>query len=349
MEEFSKHWERIDYLCPHHPEARDTTLFGHVHFHVSPPSRWQRLGWLKDRGRRLIAEHHHDIMGIHEYPPFLNGMAARFLTEKTGVPHILEIYHVEGHPRAADLPEFLRRLLTGWYVGFAHREAARIRVINQTQTPGFLRAHGVPVDKPLLLYSSYTDLELFHPAPAPTEKKQDVLFIGRLVRNKGLFTLLEALSIEGRATARIVGTGPLEHRLRDEIARRGMGSRVTLHGWAKDETEIADLIRASGMLVCASLSEGGPRTTLEAMACGIPVVTTPVGTMPDMIIPRVNGCLTGFDAASLAAEITFLFDHPAEAKRIGTEGRKAVQPFERTALIRAYAEGYQAVARAARR
>ncbi|MGE4157791.1 MAG: glycosyltransferase family 4 protein [Planctomycetota bacterium] len=343
MEEFSRHWERIDYLCPHHPEARDTTLFGNVHFHVAPPSKFRRLSWLTSTGKRLLEEHHHDIMGIHEYPPFINGIAARRLTRLTGVPHILEIYHVEGHPKAADIPEFFRRLLTGWYVGFAHREAARIRVINRTQTPRFLEDHGVPADKLLLLYSSYTDLETFHPGAAA--QAQDVLFIGRLVRNKGLDTLIEALRLVPGATARIVGTGPLRPALEATLAKGDLAGRVTFHGWAQDETEIAGLIRASGMLVCASLSEGGPRTTLEAMACGVPVISTPVGTMPDMIVHRQNGCLTGFDAASLATEIAFLRDNPAEARRIGLAGREAMLPFERRALIKAYAEGYQAVAR----
>lgn len=343
LEEFHHYWDRIDYLCPHHPDAKPTTVFGNVHFHPAPPGRLGRLRWLRETGLRLLGEQSHDLIAAHEYPPFHHGSAARVLTARTGVPHILEIYHVEGHPKAADPGEWFRRILTGLYVEGAARRAAAIRVINRTQVPEWLVRHGVPRNKLRLVYSSYTDFDTF--APSGCDKDIDVLFVGRLVRNKGLAELIESLAgMNEVPRALFVGVGPLRERLEADVRRRGLEDRLVFHGWAEDNREIAGLVNRSRCLVCSSYSEGGPRTTLEAMACGVPVVSTRVGTMPDIINHRVNGCLADFDAPSLRSEIAWLLEDDARARAVGEAGRESIRDFERRKLIREYAESYQALA-----
>ncbi len=348
LEEFHKHWDRIDYLCPHHPEARDITLFGNVNFHVAPAGKLKRKKWLITKGRELIATHKHDVMGVHDYPPFINGSAARRLTKLTGVPHILEIYHIEGHPKPADFPERVRKWMSALTLGRASKQAAAIRVINQTQVPDWLARYGVARDKMKLVYSSYTDLDIF--APDGAAKDIDVLFVGRLVRNKGLNELIAAVAgMTPVPLTHLVGVGPLRETLEADIRDRGLSDRIIFHGWAEDNQEIAHLINRSHLLVCASWSEGGPRTTLEAMACGVPVVTTPVGTMPDMIDHRINGCLADFTAASLRTEINWLLADASRAEAVGAAGRETVLPFERKKLIREYALTYREIARDAAR
>jgi glycosyltransferase involved in cell wall biosynthesis len=70
---------------------------------------------------------------------------------------------------------------------------------------------------------------------------------------------------------------------------------VTCFGFAKDSTEIAKLINESRVLIMLSYNEGGPRVVLEALACGIPVIATPVGIVED-VIKKDNGRIIGWSA-----------------------------------------------------
>ena len=91
----------------------------------------------------------------------------------------------------------------------------------------------------------------------------------------------------------------------------------------------------------SSYSEGGPRTTIEAMACGVSVITTKVGTMPDIITHRENGQFIDFDVDSIVREVKWNLDNPDKVKDIAKAGRESIQFFDRKNLIKELAEGYQ--------
>ena len=188
----------------------------------------------------------------------------------------------------------------------------------------------------------YIDTDVFQPIDC--EKKYDVLFVGRLVVNKGIFDLLKVLRQLPDVKACIVGIGPLEMRLKKFVKAQQLEERVHFTGWVKTNKELAEYINSSRCLVCCSRSEGGPRTTLEAMACAVPIITTAVGTMPDMILHRKNGLVIDFNATSLQHELSWLLAHLEEAEQIGLKGREIALTFERKKLIKEYALGYQQLA-----
>jgi len=90
-------------------------------------------------------------------------------------------------------------------------------------------------------------------------------------------------------------------------------------------------------VVCASTCEGGPRFTVEAMACGTPVISTPVGVMPDLLEDGKAGRLVGFDVASLAEGIAALLANEAQRLAAGRESARRAQEFEYSRTIRFYA------------
>jgi glycosyltransferase involved in cell wall biosynthesis len=344
--EFSRHFERIDVLCPR-PAAPVSvrTIFDRVHFHPAACGRRGMVGYVARRGAELIGEHGHALIVSHDYGWFYNGLGSARLARRTGVPYLSEIHHVPGHPVAGDLRERFDKQVARCYVRFARSRAAAFRVVNRTEMPELLARWGVPPEKILVLPSLYLDLDVFRPDAGPDGARfeQDVVFVGRMVANKGVLRIVDALAelaARGRpARALFVGKGPLAGRVRERVRVRGIAASVRFLDWVASPRELAAIYRQSRVCVCASTCEGGPRFTVEAMACGTPVVSTPVGVMGELLADGAAGHLCGFDAASLAAALDASL---ADETRRAAQGRAAVQRvqrFEQRRALRDYAAG----------
>ena len=219
-----------------------------------------------------------------------------------------------------------------------------VRVINQTEMPEFLILAGLPEKKLLYIPANYIDLDIFKPSDLP--KKYDLIFVGRLVENKGIGLLLEAAvklkTQNSNFKMLIVGDGPLKKDCELKIDNWKMRDNITLHGWAKDSSEIARLINESKILVMPSFNEGGPRVILEAMACGLPVLATRVGIVPDVIRNEETGYIIDWDAADIAAKARLLLEGDAY-RRFVPHCLSMAKPFEREAAIKQYANVLQKI------
>ncbi len=349
---FSRHFERVDVLCPR-PAGRVVvrTIHDNVHVHPATCGRAGLPAYVARRGRELIERHGHGLIVSHDYGWFYNGLGSASLSEATGVPYLSEIHHVPGYPVAASARESLEREVARNYVGWAKDRAAALRVVNHVEMPELLRAWGVPEEKILVLPSLYLDLDVFRPASEEVAPEQDVVFVGRLVENKGLDRIVDALAVlrdRGMPLrALFVGKGPLGAFLEARVAARGLGDAVRRVEWVASPAELADVYRRSRVAVCASTCEGGPRVTVEAMACGTPAVSTPVGMMRELLEEDRNGALAGFDTESLADALERVLADEPRRRRLGRQARADVQRFEAAGMIRGYAEGLHRLAREA--
>lgn len=351
LEEFRKHWERIDIICPRTAvshEVSDSSLTSHifenVFFHPSFKGLWHQPWWILSKGGELVKEHAHEVMTVHEYPPFYNGIGARWLSKKLHVPYAIEIHHVVGFPVAASNQEWVGRLLSFLYLRFDVRRARALRCVNAA-TKHLLSQWGVPEEKVAVLPSFYLDREALLETPPLQEKVYDIVFCGRLVANKGVHEILQAIgSMPPYVTTLIIGDGPERGSLEEKAKKLNLSERVKFCGWLSENTDVYRAMQSGKVFVVASKSEGGPRVALEAMALGLPVVSTCVGVMPEVIQDGVNGMFTSGDPKDIAGKVLQLLHDADLRERMGSEARKILEKFERKALIAAYAEFLKGIA-----
>ena len=202
------------------------------------------------------------------------------------------LYQVHGGALPHD---FFRgsRVLTAW-LRMTLRLPDVIVVLSQEE----LRAYRgfVPGQHVLALPNSvdctlYAALE--RSPPAPGEPLQ-LLYIGRLAREKGLYETLEALRLANTRGTRtrliLAGSGPDEPGLRQRVSELGLERQVSFAGTVFGERKL-ELLRSADVLVLASYGEGLPYALLECMAAGVAVIATRVGAIPDVVLNGTHGLL----------------------------------------------------------
>ena len=337
------HWDRIDILTPGHPDASPITLFDNIHVHPSSRSRFAQRRFIVDMVKELVDERHYSLAISHDHGVFSNGFAAMEIRSRFGIPYISEIHHVPGFPRAGSIKERAQKWIARYYVKRARNRATAFRAVNNVQMPSLLREWGVQADKVIVLPSFYLDFDVFHPADR-ADAAWDVMFCGRLDSNKGLDLLAAAAAIVARALPEcrflVVGDGPRSPAFESDLQQRGLTDRFEIRRWVDTPADLADCYRRSRLLLCTSYSEGGPRVCLEAMACGTPVVSTPVGVMPELLDDGLTGRLVDWEPADIATALLEILNDPAAAERMARLAHDAVRPYEREITLDNYAQAY---------
>jgi glycosyltransferase involved in cell wall biosynthesis len=159
-----------------------------------------------------------------------------------------------------------------------------------------------------------------------------IVAVGRLIDKKGFADLIQAgrLLMEGGISFRcqIFGDGPLEKKLHEQIVELDLQNYVELAG-PKPQHEIRNYLAGGTVFVLPSVidSEGGmdnlPTVIMEAMATGLPVISTAIGGIPEMVIDNETGLLVSAgDARALADAIENVITKPSLARRLGEKGHK---------------------------
>ncbi len=153
------------------------------------------------------------------------------------------------------------------------------------------------------------------------------VMVGRLSAEKDVATLIQAASIVVREypafRLEIAGDGPCIADLRCLVDELGLGDQVRFLGEVRD---IPNLLARASLFVLPSLTEGISLTLLEAMARGLPVVTTRVGGNPEVVDEGRTGLLVPERSpAELAGAILRLLRDPEMGRRMGLEGRHRVE------------------------
>jgi glycosyltransferase involved in cell wall biosynthesis len=176
----------------------------------------------------------------------------------------------------------------------------------------------------------------FRAEPRPARERTRLLFLARLVATKGLRDTIRAVAIlakEGRAvTLDVVGDGP-ERAPAEALARElGVADRVRFRGHVP-EAETAAFYLTSGMLVFPTEREGFSMTIFQALAAGLPILTTRVNAAADWLVePDHVLWIPAGDPNAVAQKIAWLLDHPETAERMTSLGPARAELFDEEAL-----------------
>ena len=188
----------------------------------------------------------------------------------------------------------------------------------------------------------------FQPAAIGSDPPR-IISVGRLIEKKGFRTLIAAcarLRRAGRAFhCEIIGEGPLLGDLSAKIAASQLDNHVALVG-PLSQSEIAGRFAGATVFVLPCTTEPGggmdnlPTVIMEAMASGLPVISTATAGIPEMVEAGETGLLVPPDDPSALAEaITTLISQPKEARRLGARGReRAAEKFSIETNVKALVE-----------
>lgn len=350
---FSEHWDQVSVICPSNEKGEVIKIHGNVYLYPSGMSKTLHLDFLRHKGfsmkkaREIHKENPVDIMAAHVIPPLMaNVKAAMQLSRELGVPYVAEVMHIPGHPEANNLMERVEKWTLARFIKKHGREIPHMRLINRFDTYDYVTGLGFPKEKILYIPAFYLDFELFKDVGKEHDPKK-LVFCGRLEKNKGLDLLVEAMKKvkkeEPDVKLSVVGDGGEKKWLSSQLATCNLQQNVEIVGWLPTRDDVAKIYQESGALVMTSYNEGGPRVTLEAMACGALCISTRVGIMQEVVRDRENALFIDWNADDIAEKILWAVRNPDEAVKVAEEGRKSVQKFEYGKALEYYAKKYDEI------
>ena len=202
-----------------------------------------------------------------------------------------------------------------------YRSADAIIVTSQEAKQYVSKTFGIPSGK-IVVIPNYIDTELFRPLNIEKIPNR-LIFVGRFAEEKNLLNLLMAMKDIPHAELVLVGDGPLESALREFAQRHRIN--VTFAGRIPND-ELPVLLNSAEAFVLPSLYEGNPKALLEAMACGLPVIVTPVEGNREVVNHRVNGYLTnGTSAEAIKEAIIEVLSDEKFRRQLGERARSFIE------------------------
>ena len=184
------------------------------------------------------------------------------------------------------------------------------------------------------------------PVERPRRSAKVVLSLGRLGCRKGTYDILRAIPtvLETSEDAQfwLCGDGETD-RIRSILAGRPWRQQVKLLGWVVG-TEKDRVLAEASVFILPSYAEGLPMAILEAMAYGLPVISTPVGGIPEAVINGKTGFLVDpGDVQALSARLSLLLENPELCRELGANARQLVEEkFQVDAILRRLYTLYEA-------
>lgn len=238
-------------------------------------------------------------------------------------PRVAMIHHVHRELFMQEFPRtggLLFRVLERWPLRLLYRRTPFLTISDAARDD--LVREGIPRENITVDYLG-VEPEGF----APIERAPDprLIFVGRLKAYKRVELLLDVLEALPEAGLDVVGEGDHRADIEAEIARRGLGERVRMHGYV-DGARKAELYGRAWVNVTASASEGWSLTVMEAALCATPSAALAVGGLTESIVDGETGFLTR-DVPELTARVRELLGDAELRARLGQAAESRARSF----------------------
>lgn len=212
-----------------------------------------------------------------------------------------------------------------------------------------LYEHGLHA--PAAVLSNGIDLQLFSPGQRDPgilrrlglpENKPLIIHVNRLSEEKRVDVLLDAMAeLKSDAHLALVSTGPAEADLRAQVEELQIGDRVSFLGFVRDADLLA-LRRSSDLFVIPSEADLQSLSTMEAIACGLPVIAANSYALPELVHSGENGFLfSPGNSSELASKIDLLLNDAPLRAEMGAKGLKIIAGHDRVKILDRWEEIYR--------
>jgi 2-deoxystreptamine N-acetyl-D-glucosaminyltransferase/2-deoxystreptamine glucosyltransferase len=294
----------------------------------------------RSAGRRRV-----DLVHGHQGEDIATLALATLATAVHRCPLVVTLHCSVRHTFAGSSPKArLLRLVGGAVERAAVRRAAAVIVL-VPRTAELLREDGVPEDKVHVLPSGFDPAlferpgeDLFPGVPHPR-----IGYVGRLAEQKRPDLLVRAFDdLAVPAWLVVVGDGPLRARVEAAVRRSRSRERITLHGFVAHD-QVPAVLGSLDLLVLPSIYEEMGSVLAEAMACGLPVVASDVGGIPDVVRDGETGILVPpGDVEALTKALDGVLSDDDLRTRLGEEARRQSARYSWPGLAARIAELYAA-------
>lgn len=317
-------------------------------FRVEVLGRQPGLDWrCPVRLAKILRQERADVLHAHQYTPFFYGMVGRLLCSRPAVMFTEHGRHQPDYPRPKRM--FANRLL------LTRRD--RVVGVGGAVQQALVDNEGIPPDRISVIYNG-VDLQTFSGERSHREVVRAelgfqptdfVIFqVARLDYLKDHLTAIRAFDHVVReypdAWLVLVGEGPELPKIQALVKEKNLTERVRFLGLRKD---VPRLLAAADLFLLTSVSEGIPVTLIEAMAASIPIVSTNVGGVSEVVEDGKTGLLArSGDDASLAEKTLRVASDPRLAQQMGQAGHeRAKSLFSEAQMHSGYVRLYQEMLR----
>lgn len=290
--------------------------------------------WIAQRMQELQIEHLHAHFATH------SALVAYVVHRLTGIPYSFTVHADDIYVDQVMLESKLRN-------------ASFVVAISDYNRRFLERLYGAAAESKVLVNHCGVDASVFEPrVQLPPHDTFMISCVARLEEKKGHRFLLDACAkLRDRGIAfqcQLIGEGELREEVEAQIAQLGLGKHVLLLG-RQPRAKVKELLAASDVMVLPSLTtsdgrqEGIPVALMEAMATELPVISTTISGIPELIDHGKTGLLVPErNAEALANALLFLATNPEVGRRLGPAGRvKILNEFDLQKNTKALAQLFQ--------
>jgi 1,2-diacylglycerol 3-alpha-glucosyltransferase len=304
--------------------------------------------------RQLLDDFKPEIVHVQDPSPMSKAVVQE--AKKRGIT-VLATHHTGpdiGAPFFSKYPKPLREgiKMIGWHYIIDYLEEADVVIVPSRTSQKMLQDKGLEATiKPI---SCGVRLEDFHPDPSQNrdavrehygldKEKILVLYVGRLDIEKRVQDLVEAMPLLERKDVQLVlvGGGSIEKELHKYVEENKLQERVQFLGHIQHE-KLPELINAVDIFIMPGDVESLSIATLEAMACGKPVLAANAMALPELVTDNVNGFLFHAEnPADIACRIEDLTNRRSQWEKMGQESLERVRKHDIFYVLNAYEKVYE--------